>query len=378
MLVRRVRRSHPVWSGSGHAGDTRDRTVETRRRPARHRPPDPAAGGRPGRAPGPAGRLPLPGRHPHRTDQPVRRARQDTRRPRRHRGLRGRARSAAAGPEPRARVVGQRVRRAARARHGLRHGRRERRRLHDHRDRRRGPQPRRAGRHLRHADQLRRRADPVGHLAHLRGDRDPRGHRVERRRPQRHVPEGPRLRLRGLPRPIGPAGPGADQGLRPVRARGPGDQPRPYPRLPVRGRQRPERAVLPVDRSVRRTARARLRQPARPDGRPTGGDEDRPRRRVGAAGRRLHHLGPAGPAVPGPLGRGARARRQHHLGPQAVRRRPGDPGQEVRGRVRHQVGRVRRLVSVRPGRPVRRRARRSARRPSRPARTGRPRPAGRR
>ena len=102
-------------------------------------------------------------------------------------------------PEPRDRP-GRRVRRAARQGHRLRPRRGRRRRLHGDHDRPRGPQPRRVRRPLRHRLQLRGRAHPVGDLADLRGDRGPGRGRVGGGRPVRRLPEGPRLRLRGVGR----------------------------------------------------------------------------------------------------------------------------------------------------------------------------------
>ena len=122
----------------------------------------------------------------------------------------------------------RRARRPARRGHGLRPGRAERRRLHGHRDRPQRSQPRRVGRHLRHLHQLRRRPDPVGHVADLRGDRDQGRHGLERRRQDRHLLAGPRLRLRGLRRR--PRAAQAHQGLRPLRPRGARDRPEPAPR----------------------------------------------------------------------------------------------------------------------------------------------------
>ena len=106
--------------------------------------------------------------------------------------------------------------------------------------RRRGGR-RRVGGHLRHRPQLRRRRHPVGHLADLRGDLHHRGRRLVGRRPDRHLREEPRLRLRGLP------GHSEHQLPKPIKAFGRFEhealavEPRPEARLPLRGRQRPER-----------------------------------------------------------------------------------------------------------------------------------------
>ncbi len=63
----------------------------------------------------------------------------------------------------------------------------------------------------------------------------------------RRVPEGPRLRLRGGPvRPGGQQEPAADQGARPLRARGRGRGPPPRPHLPHRGRVHAHRPALPL------------------------------------------------------------------------------------------------------------------------------------
>ena len=214
-------------------------------------PPVPAVDGGPGRHPRSAGRLPLPRRHQCGRHPARRRPGSDTVRPRRRRGLQGPTEPATPDPEPRARCqrgAGCPPRRG----HGLRRRRHERRRLHRDRDRQRRQQLRRVGRHLRHPRQLRRRADPVGHLADLRGDRDQEG---------RCAPRGPRLRLRGVHRRH--HHPQAHQGLRPLRPRGTGDRRRPPARLPVGGRERAQRVVLPLVRTGRRPSPQGHRQPAR-------------------------------------------------------------------------------------------------------------------
>ncbi len=116
---------------------------------------------------------------------------------------------------------------------------------------------------------------------------------------------------------------------------------RPQARLPVRGRERAERPVLPLDRAGRRPAAPRHRQPARRHRRHARGDDDPHGRRLGAAGRRLPDLRPARPPVPGDAGSRcptatARPRRcaSSSSGP-TTRRAPGHPRQEVRGRLGH-------------------------------------------
>ena len=78
----------------------------------------------------------------------------------------------------------------------------------------------------------------------------------------------------------GTSAPQADQGVRPLRPRGAARSTRSRTqRLPVRGRQQPERAVLPLDRAARRHARRRHRRPARRHRRHARGDGDHHGRR---------------------------------------------------------------------------------------------------
>ena len=310
-----------------------------RRRPRRapEWAPVPAAGRRSRRPAGPSARVRLHGGHLRRQDDAAH-GRADAVQPRRHGGIQRRSRRVAADPEPRARS-GLAAGRPARHRHRLRPGCGGRWWLHGHRDRPSRQESRRVGRHLRHGRELRRRPDPLGQLADLRGDRDQGRCRLERQRAERHLRQGPRLRVRGLRRRAVESA--ADQGFRPLRARGPGCRPRPRPGLPLRGRQQPQRPLLPLDRPARPAPAGRPGRPARPHRRDARGDGDHHGRRLGAPRRRLPHLCPARPAVPGALGRDSGARRPDHLGAQAVRR-PDHPRQEVRRRLRNPEGCLRR------------------------------------
>ena len=91
----------------------------------------------------------------------------------------------------------------------------------------------------------------MGHLAHLRGDRDqgrrPRG---PARRPERHLLERPRLRLRGL-RPTAGAARSRSRRSAATRTRPSRSTRSRTPRLPVRGRQRARTASSTAGRRRR-------------------------------------------------------------------------------------------------------------------------------
>ncbi len=178
--------------------------------------------------------------------------------PRRHRRVRPSRWWRRARQQPRdPRAVRHRAARPAPRRPDLRSRRRG--WLHGDQHRRGGQPARRDRRRRRHRHQLRGRRLAVGHLAHLRGDR--------RARRQGRLPEGPRLRLRGRsvrrgrqPRPA------ADQGARPVRARGRRHRPAARAHLPDRGRVQAQRHALPLDparRLHRRQGRAAQARPGR-------------------------------------------------------------------------------------------------------------------
>ena len=196
--------------------------------------------------------------------------------------------------------------------------------------------------HLRHHLQLRRRADPVGDLADLRGDRGPgRGTWEEGGR------TGVFQKDHGYVFEVwadGTRGPEADQVPGPLRPRGPGDRQGPHPRLPLRGRRRAQRPLLPLDRAARRQARPGRAHPPRPG------------RRHLAAMQIIMDDGSVLPDVAyltsAQLGRPFPVRwievpdrdARTTSGPRAVRRRPGHPRTQVRGRVGHRRGRVRRQL----------------------------------
>ena len=91
----------------------------------------------------------------------------------------------------------------------------------------------------------------MGHLADLRGDRD-QGRRRRGPAAARAAPTRRTTATSSRSSPTASATPEADQGVRPLRPRGARDRPEPPARLPVRGRQQPERAVLPLDGAARR------------------------------------------------------------------------------------------------------------------------------
>ena len=161
---------------------------------------------------------------------------------------------------------------------------------------------------------------------------------MERRQP---APAGPRLRLRGLRRRHQPAQ--ADQGVRPLRPRGAGRRQDPHAGLPVRGRQHPNGLFYRWTAPAGVTLQAGHRRPARRHRRHARGDGDPHGRRLGAARRRVPDLGPAraarsrcaGSTVPERDGQTMSVRKQFADG-------AGHPRQEVRGRLGHRRGRVRR------------------------------------
>ncbi len=147
---------------------------------------------------------------------------------------------------------------------------------------------------------------PVGHLADLRGDR-----RSTRAPPGRRAGQtGMYQKDHGyvfevFPTRLGAPAAQADQGVRPLRPRGPRRRAEPAaPRLPLRGRQRPQRAVLPLDRDPAACKLGEgLAEQAQRHRRHARGDADPPGRRQHHPRRRLHHLRAARPPVQGDLDR---------------------------------------------------------------------------
>ena len=98
----------------------------------------------------------------------------------------------------------------------------------------------------------------------------------------------------------------ADQGVGPLRPRGRRHRAEPDPRLPHRGRRRPERALLPLDRADRLPAAAADRgRPRRRRRHARGPGGARPRRQR-AARPGLRDLRADRPALPDPVGQGPR------------------------------------------------------------------------
>ena len=132
-------------------------------------------------------------------------------------------------------------------------------------------------------------------------------------------------------------------------------RPDPHPGLPLRGRQQPQRPLLPLDR-------ARAASSSGPASPTSSAPTPAPSRRWRSSWTTARCC-PTSPTSPRPssagrsgeVGAGARAGRTDHVGAQAVHRRD-HPRQEVRGRLRHRQGRVRReQLRLQHRRPARRR-----------------------
>ena len=138
----------------------------------------------------------------------------------------------------------------------------------------------------------------------------------------------------------------AQQVPRPIKAwgrfaaRGGRRRARPDPGLPDRGRERPERALLPVDGTERLPAASAHRRGARPGRRhPRGARRAGPRRQR-AARPGLRHRRADRPPVRDHLEERPRPAGRHDLGPQAAPGRHRHPLQEARGCLGRRRGRL--------------------------------------